>query len=114
MTLGGFIAGIGGSIYAHTTTHVEHLIFGVVLATFAIAYPILGGLSHVLGTLLAVIFVQVFLIEDAAFHGRLAQHAVRRLIVLVMNLRPHGLLGEQPAKMFDFLKPRQREGHARS
>jgi len=40
---GGFIAGIGGAIYAHYTTHIEHLNFGVMLATFAIAYPILGG-----------------------------------------------------------------------
>jgi branched-chain amino acid transport system permease protein len=113
MTLGGFIAGIGGSIYAHTTTHIEHLIFGVVLATFAIAYPILGGLSHVLGTLLAVIFVQAFLIETLRFMGDWRNMLFGALIVLVMNLRPHGLLGEQPARLFDFLKARQRQGHAR-
>ena len=58
MTIGGVIAGIGGGIFAHYTTHIEHVQFGVVLATFAIAYPILGGLSNVFGTLLAVIFVQ--------------------------------------------------------
>lgn len=113
MTLGGFIAGLGGSIYAHTTTHVEHLIFGVVLATFAIAYPILGGLSNVLGTLLAVIFVQVFLVEVLRFMGDWRNMLFGALIVLVMNLRPHGLLGEQPAKLFAFLRPRQRESHAR-
>ncbi len=58
MTAGGFIAGLGGAIYAHYTTHIEHLNFGVILATFAIAYPILGGLSNVFGTLVAVIFIQ--------------------------------------------------------
>lgn len=114
MTLGGFVAGMGGSIYAHTTTHVEHLIFGVVLATFAIAYPILGGLSHVVGTLLAVIFVQAFLIEALRFMGDWRNMLFGALIVLVMNLRPHGFLGEQPARLFDFLRPRQRQGHARS
>jgi len=45
MTIGGVIAGIGGGIFAHYTTHIEHVQFGVMLATFAIAYPILGGLS---------------------------------------------------------------------
>ncbi len=114
MTAGGFIAGLGGSIYAHTTTHVEHLIFSVVLATFAIAYPILGGLSHVMGTLLAVVFVQVFLVEVLRFMGDWRNMLFGALIVLVMNLRPHGLLGEQPARMFDFLRSRSRreETHA--
>ena len=41
----------------------------MVLATFAIAYPILGGLSNVFGTLLAVIFIQGFLIEGLRFMG---------------------------------------------
>lgn len=99
MTIGGFIAGMGGSIYAHTTTHIEHLIFGVVLATFAIAYPILGGLSHVAGTLVAVVFVQVFLVEILRFMGDWRNVMFGLLIVLVMNLRPHGFLGEQPAQL---------------
>src|SRR3990172_11436498 len=63
MTIGGAIAGIGGGLYAHYTTHIEHSSFNILVATFALAYPILGGLSSVFGTVLAVIFVQVFLIE---------------------------------------------------
>ena len=43
MTIGGVIAGLGGGLFAHYTTHIEHIQFGVVLATFAVAYPILGG-----------------------------------------------------------------------
>ena len=69
MTAGGFIAGLGGAIYAHYTTHIEHLNFGVILATFAIAYPILGGLSNVFGTLVAVIFIQGVLVEGLRFMG---------------------------------------------
>lgn len=92
MTIGGVIAGLGGGIFAHYTTHIEHVQFGVVLATFAIAYPILGGLSNVFGTLLAVIFIQGFLIEGLRFLGDWRNLLFGGLIVLTMNLRPRGLL----------------------
>jgi branched-chain amino acid transport system permease protein len=92
MTIGGIIAGIGGGIFAHYTTHIEHVQFGVVLATFAIAYPILGGLSNVFGTLLAVIFIQGFLIEGLRFLGDWRNLLFGGLIVLAMNVRPRGLL----------------------
>src|SRR5882672_11216986 len=92
MTIGGVIAGIGGGLFAHYTTHIEHVQFGVVLATFAVAYPILGGLSHVFGTLLAVIFIQGFLIEGLRFMGDWRNLLFGSLIVLAMNIRPRGLL----------------------
>jgi branched-chain amino acid transport system permease protein len=92
MTIGGLIAGIGGGIFAHYTTHIEHIQFGVVLATFAIAYPILGGLSNVFGTLLAVIFIQGLLIEGLRFMGDWRNLLFGGLIVLAMNVRPRGLL----------------------
>jgi branched-chain amino acid transport system permease protein len=92
MTIGGVIAGIGGGIFAHYTTHIEHVQFGVVLATFAVAYPILGGLSNVLGTLIAVIFIQGFLIEGLRFMGDWRNLLFGGLIVLAMNVRPRGLL----------------------
>ena len=92
MTIGGVIAGIGGGIFAHYVTHIEHIQFGVVLATFAIAYPILGGLSTVFGTLLAVIFIQGFLIEGLRFMGDWRNLLFGGLIVLAMNVRPRGFL----------------------
>jgi branched-chain amino acid transport system permease protein len=92
MTMGGIIAGIGGGIFAHYTTHIEHVQFGVILATFAIAYPILGGLSNVFGTLLAVTFIQGFLIEGLRFLGDWRNLLFGALIVLAMNLRPRGFL----------------------
>jgi branched-chain amino acid transport system permease protein len=92
MTVGGVIAGLGGGLFAHYTTHIEHIQFGVVLATFAIAYPILGGLSNVFGTLIAVIFIQGFLIEGLRFIGDWRNLLFGGLIVLAMNVRPRGLL----------------------
>jgi branched-chain amino acid transport system permease protein len=92
MTVGGVIAGAGGGLFAHYTTHIEHVQFGVVLATFAVAYPILGGLSNVFGTLIAVIFIQGFLIEGLRFMGDWRNLLFGGLIVLAMNLRPRGLI----------------------
>jgi branched-chain amino acid transport system permease protein len=92
MTIGGVIAGTGGGIFAHYITHIEHAQFGVILATFAIAYPILGGLSNVFGTLIAVIFIQGFLIEGLRFMGDWRNLLFGALIVLAMNVRPRGLL----------------------
>ena len=100
MTLGGLIAGMGGGIYAHTVTHIEHAVFGVLLATFAIAYPILGGLGSVFGTLIAVIFIQGFLVEGLRFLGDWRSLLFGALIVLAMNFRPTGLLGERMPRLF--------------
>jgi branched-chain amino acid transport system permease protein len=93
MTIGGAIAGIGGGIFAHYTTHIEHLNFNVLLATFAIAYPIVGGLNSVFGTLAAVIFVQAFLVEGLRDLGDWRNLLFGALILLAMNLRPQGLFG---------------------
>ena len=68
MTAGGFIAGISGGLYAHQVTSLDHHSFTVLLGTFAIAYPILGGLSNVFGTLVAVIFIQGLLVELSLIH----------------------------------------------
>ncbi|MFA7437054.1 branched-chain amino acid ABC transporter permease [Castellaniella sp.] len=92
MTVSGALAGLGGGVFAHYTTHIEHVQFGIVLAAFAISYPILGGLSSVFGTLLAVIFIQGFLIEGLRFIGDWRSLVFGLFIVLVMNLRPEGLL----------------------
>jgi branched-chain amino acid transport system permease protein len=97
MTVGGAIAGLGGGLYAHYTTHIEHASFNVLLATFAIAYPIVGGLRNVFGTLAAVIFVQAFLVEGLRFLGDWRNLLFGALIVLAMNLRPHGLFGRRGA-----------------
>ncbi len=102
MTVGGFIAGIGGGLYAHSTTYVDHNSFTILLATFAVSYPILGGLRNVFGTLLAVIFIQGFLIEGLRFLGDYRTLLFGLLIIAVMNLKPTGLIDE---KVWSYLKP---------
>ncbi|MYG28775.1 MAG: branched-chain amino acid ABC transporter permease [Boseongicola sp. SB0677_bin_26] len=92
MTCGGVIAGLAGGLYAHSATYVDHLTFSVLLATFAVAYPILGGLSSVFGTLIAVIFIQGILIEGMRFLGDWRSMLFGLLIIVAMNFRPAGLL----------------------
>lgn len=98
--IGGAIAGVGGALYAHYTTHVEHTAFGVLMATFAIAYPILGGLSSVFGTLIAVLFIQGFVIQwlPILIGGELRNLLFGLLILLAMNIRPRGLIDERVAR----------------
>ena len=91
MTAGGFIAGLSGGLYAHQVTSLDHHSFTVLLGTFAIAYPILGGLSNVFGTLVAVIFIQGFLVEGLRFLGDWRMILFGLLIVLAMNFKPLGL-----------------------
>lgn len=109
--LGGAIAGIGGALYGHYTTHIEHTAFGVIMATFAIAYPILGGLSSVFGTLIAVVFIQGLLIQGLPMliGGELRNLLFGLLILLAMNIRPRGLIDERAARLLAGLfRPRPR------
>jgi len=95
MTVGGAIAGLAGSLYAHYTTHIEHLAFGVLQSIFALAYPIIGGLASVFGTLLAVIFVQGVLVEGLRFLGDWRNLLFGVLIIVAMVVRPSGFLDAQ-------------------
>jgi len=90
--VGGCIAGLAGGVFAHYATHIEHNNFGILLATFAIAYPIIGGLSSLAGTLLAVIFIQGVLLEGLRFLGDWRSLLFGALIVVVMLVRPSGFL----------------------
>ncbi|MFM8638339.1 MAG: branched-chain amino acid ABC transporter permease [Betaproteobacteria bacterium] len=90
--IGGAIAGLGGGVFAHYATHIEHNNFSILLATFAIAYPILGGLKSLAGTLLAVILIQGVMLEGLRFIGEWRSLLFGVLIVVVMLVRPDGML----------------------
>lgn len=92
--IGGAIAGLAGGLFSHNTTHIEHGNFTILLATFAIAYPILGGLKSLAGTLVAVVFIQGVLVEGLRFLGDWRSLMFGALIVLVMLVRPAGVLSK--------------------
>ena len=90
--IGGVIAGLAGGLFSHTTTSIEHGNFTILLATFAIAYPILGGLKSLAGTLVAVVFIQGVLVEGLRVLGDWRSLLFGALILLVMLVRPSGVL----------------------
>ena len=90
--IGGAIAGLAGGLFSQNTTHIEHSNFTILLATFAIAYPILGGLKSLAGTVLAAVFIQGVLIEGLRFLGDWRSLLFGALIVVVMLVRPGGML----------------------
>lgn len=110
MTVGGGIAGLAGCLYAHYTTHIEHLAFGVLQSVFAVAYPIIGGLSSVFGTLAAVVFVQGFLVEGLRDLGDWRNLLFGVLIIVAMVVRPTGFLDARMLKGIGRLFGRERHG----
>ncbi len=98
--VGGAIAGLGGGIYAHYTTHIEHANFSILLAIFATAYAIVGGTYNVLGTLVAVLFIQGFLVEALRFMGDWRNLLFGLMILLAMNLMPRGLINQRSVQLF--------------
>ena len=96
--VGGVIAGLAGGVFAHYATHIEHSNFNILLATFAITYPIIGGLASLWGVLLAAAFVQGFLIEGLRFLGDWRSLLFGALIVVVMLVRPDGVLRRREPK----------------
>lgn len=91
MTAGGFVAGLAGALYAHYATYVSQEDFGVLLATFAIAYALIGGTGSVLGPIAGVLFFAL-LIDGLRFLGDWRNLLFGVLIVAMMNLRPHGII----------------------
>ena len=100
MAAGGAIAGMAGGLYAHYTTHIEHLAFGVVQSVFAVAYPVIGGMASVFGTLAAVVFVQGILVEGLRFLGDWRNLLFGTLIIVAMLVRPDGLLDARMMRRF--------------
>lgn len=91
MTAGGAVAGLAGALYAHYATYVSQEDFGALLATFAIAYALIGGTGSVLGPIAGVLFFSA-LIDGLRFLGDWRNLLFGLLIVLMMNLRPHGII----------------------
>ena len=69
-------------------------------SVFAVAYPIIGGMGSVFGTLLAVVFVQGFLVEGLRFLGDWRNLLFGALIIVAMVVRPSGFLDARMLKRF--------------
>ena len=90
-TIGAAAAGLGGGLYAHYTTFLSHQAFGLSLAVIAVAYVLVGGLGSFLGPIAGVLFF-LALTEGLRFLGEYRMVIYGVVVVLAMNVRPHGLV----------------------
>jgi branched-chain amino acid transport system permease protein len=90
--LAGGIAGVGGALFAHYATYIDATNFSLMLGVHSVAYTLIGGLSSVLGPALGT-FVDIVFLELLRVTGAYRMLAFGALLVLVLILRPHGLLG---------------------
>ena len=89
--IGIFLAGIGGVLVAPTTAVVPSL--GVLFIIQAFAVIVIGGMDNVFGAFLAAILLGLFDSFAVVHVPSLAQFTLYVSMILVLLLRPQGLLG---------------------
>ena len=89
--IGAAAAGLGGGLYAHYTTFVSPLAFGLPIAIIAVAYVLVGGLGSWVGPVVGVLFFMA-LTEGLRFLGEYRMMIYGLVVVIAMNVRPHGLI----------------------
>jgi len=106
--IGAAAAGLGGGLYAHYTTFLSPLAFGLSIAIIAVAYVLVGGLGSWLGPVAGVLFF-LALTEGLRFLGEYRMMIYGVVVVLAMNVRPHGLIDANVVhRLKDLLKIRAR------
>ena len=89
--IGAAAAGLGGGLYAHYTTFLSPLAFGLSIAIIAVAYVLVGGLGSWFGPVAGVLFF-LALTEGLRFLGEYRMMIYGIVVVIAMNVRPHGLI----------------------
>ena len=91
--LAGFIAGLGGMLYAHSFTYIEPKIFNVMLGVHSLAYGLIGGLGTVFGPLIGVALDIGFLESIRVIHGY-RMIVFGGMVALMLIFMPRGILDE--------------------
>jgi branched-chain amino acid transport system permease protein len=91
-SVGAFIAGIGGGIFAHYQEYIEPLMFGVMHAVEFIVFVIFGGIQIFWGPIFGA-FVLTLIPEffRAIQDWRMELYGV--LLIVMMIIRPQGVIG---------------------
>ena len=96
--IGGFITGVAGCLHAHRVTVLTPTEFGIYVSVTILMGPLLGGLRTFWGTVLgsAVVYFGPWLTTTSEPRDRLMFYGA--LIVLLMVLRPQGLLAPRSGR----------------
>ena len=89
----GAVAGLGGGLFVHYSTYIDHDMVALPLAIAAVTYPLLGGLGSFVGPVLGAL-VLVSLTEGLRFLHDLREIVYGGLIILTMIFRPRGIVDE--------------------
>ena len=98
--IGAFFAGIAGGLYAHFTRSIRPYEFSFSMTFFIVIMPIIGGSRNLFGpalgaTLLVVIRYILKPVEETMGIYGLVELIYAALLVMVMLLRPEGILREK-------------------
>ena len=87
------VAGLGGGLFVHYSTYIDHDMVALRLAIASVTYPLLGGLGSFAGPIIAAL-VLVSLTEGLRFLHELREIVYGALIILTMIYRPRGIIDE--------------------
>ena len=91
-SVGAFIAGIGGGIFAHYQEYIEPLMFGVMQAVEFIVFAIFGGIQIFWGPIFGAL-VLTFLPEFFRVIQNWRMELYGVLLIVMMIIRPQGVIG---------------------
>lgn len=104
-TLGAFFAGLSGALFAHLFVYISPQIFGFLRSIDILVMVVLGGLGSITGSITAAIFITVVMeMLRQLVELRVIIFAV--ILILVMLVRPQGLLGNR--EITDLFRRKQR------
>jgi branched-chain amino acid transport system permease protein len=89
--IGGFIAGLGGGLYAHFALYIHSDDFGVLRSVEILIYPVIGGVSSLWGSALGALLL-TSLTEALRVARDFRMEIYGSLIVLAMIFRSQGIL----------------------
>ena len=91
-SVGAFIAGIGGGIFAHYQEYIEPLMFGVMQGVEFIVFAIFGGIQIFWGPIFGAL-VLTFLPEFFRVIQNWRMELYGVLLIVMMIIRPRGVIG---------------------
>jgi branched-chain amino acid transport system permease protein len=112
--IGAFCAGVGGALFAHTTTYIQPTDFGFLKSVEILSIVVLGGLGSIPGPIIGAI-VLTSAPEALRFMSNYRMLIYGLLLIVMMIFRPYGLLGgvdlrKAVRRAFMFGKKKQQVG----
>ena len=100
-TVGAFLGGLGGGLYAHYMSYIAPQDFGFMKSIEILNMVVLGGMGSIPGTILgaAILTIAPEMLRIVADYRLLFYGA---LLVILMIFRPNGLLGD--VRIYDIRK----------